>query len=180
MSEKPKACQACDGPGVIVDNTYGEFIGSCEADCDESVQVSRPTHAQCLARWNELNTRASDDRAGQDEDKRTLDYYQAWRGIAPEDACEKCQGSGVYTYANTTMWRGGIGGQAMTSGQCDACWGSGDKHRAWTDLRRLDRQHGRGQKALVLLRDPRQHTAWPAWKADVEALLDEADREDET
>ena len=32
-------------------------------------------------------------------------------------------------------WQGGIGGAAMTRDVCDVCWGSGDKHKTWQDLR---------------------------------------------
>jgi DnaJ-class molecular chaperone len=40
-------------------------------------------------------------------------------------ACEMCSGSGIQTYGNTSTWRHGIGGQAMTPDVCDRCWGSG-------------------------------------------------------
>ena len=61
-----------------------------------------------------------------------------WRGIEKiEDACTSCDGSGVKTYANTTTWRGGIGGQALTSDICDTCWGSGNKNRSWANMREL-------------------------------------------
>ena len=58
-----------------------------------------------------------------------------WRGIEPGNACQTCSGSGKRTYANTTTWRGGIGGQAMTTDVCDRCWGSGDKTWTWLNLR---------------------------------------------
>lgn len=58
-----------------------------------------------------------------------------WRGV--EDPCLKCHGSGAIVYGSTATWRGGIGGQMMTRDVCDSCWGSGDRYRAWTDLRRL-------------------------------------------
>lgn len=32
-----------------------------------------------------------------------------------ETVCKCCKGTGVITYANTSTWRGGIGGCAMTS-----------------------------------------------------------------
>ena len=57
------------------------------------------------------------------------------RGIEPGNACTKCSGIGKRTYANTTTWRGGIGGQAMTVDVCDKCWGSGDKTHTWLNLR---------------------------------------------
>lgn len=58
-----------------------------------------------------------------------------WRDV--EDPCPVCSGSGVKTYGSTATWMGGIGGQMVTSGVCDSCWGSGDAHRKWTDLRAL-------------------------------------------
>lgn len=58
-----------------------------------------------------------------------------WRGV--EDPCLKCSGSGTRAYGSTATWRGGMGGQMITSDVCDACWGSGDRYRTWTDLRRL-------------------------------------------
>lgn len=61
-----------------------------------------------------------------------------WRGISSiELACKKCQGSGVYTYANTTTWRGGIGGQALTIDVCDECWSTGTTEKTGVDLRKL-------------------------------------------
>ena len=62
-----------------------------------------------------------------------------WRQIDPEldKVCRDCGGSGVKTYSSTATWRGGVGGQALTSDVCDRCWGSGCENRPWTDLRRL-------------------------------------------
>jgi hypothetical protein len=51
--------------------------------------------------------------------------------------CPKCSGYGVRTYASTATWMGGVGGQALTSGICDSCWGSGDTNRPWLNLREL-------------------------------------------
>ena len=62
-----------------------------------------------------------------------------WRGV--ERPCLVCRGTGWRLYGSTSTWRGGIGGQAMTRGQCDACWGSGDADRPWTNLRELERRH---------------------------------------
>ena len=55
------------------------------------------------------------------------------RGI--DDPCPKCSGYGVKVYSSTATWMGGIGGQMITNGVCDECWGSGDANRKWTDLR---------------------------------------------
>jgi len=51
--------------------------------------------------------------------------------------CSRCKGTGGYWYGSTSTWRKGVGGCAMTWDVCDACWGSGDAARHWTDLRAL-------------------------------------------
>jgi hypothetical protein len=66
----------------------------------------------------------------------------AWRGIMPGDECRTCHGAGVRAYGSTATWSGGIGGQAITSGVCDQCWGSGDAGRPGVDLRKLKAQMG--------------------------------------
>ena len=53
-------------------------------------------------------------------------------------ACESCSGHGRRSYADTTGWRGGIGGQAITAGVCDRCWGSGRSDRMGVDVRRME------------------------------------------
>lgn len=60
-----------------------------------------------------------------------------WRGVDPECACKDCYGSGVKTYSSTATWRGGIGGQAVTSAVCDKCWGSGNSNKPWANLRKM-------------------------------------------
>jgi len=55
------------------------------------------------------------------------------RGI--ETPCSRCGGSGVRAYANTATWNRGVGGNMITSDVCDHCWGSGDEHRKWVNLR---------------------------------------------
>lgn len=67
------------------------------------------------------------------------EFYRAaldWRGI--DDPCSICGGSGVRAYSATSTWRGGgVGGQAITSGVCDTCWGSGDRNQPWQSHRRV-------------------------------------------
>jgi hypothetical protein len=63
-----------------------------------------------------------------------------WRGIDREGGdspCSVCSGSGVRVYGNTTTWHGGVGGQTLTSGICDRCWGSGNAEKPWVNLRRI-------------------------------------------
>ena len=75
-------------------------------------------------------------------ERRDTEYLRMleWRGIdGIENACERCGGSGTAVYGSTSTWRGGAGGQMITSDICDRCWGSGDKSNKWTNLRRLPR-----------------------------------------
>ena len=69
-----------------------------------------------------------------------------WRGITPDfdKVCRSCSGSGIKVYGSTSTWRGGIGGQMMTSDVCDKCWGSGKEDRPWLSHRR----------AAALLKEP--------------------------
>ena len=66
------------------------------------------------------------------------------RGVI--DTCTKCGGTGTVVYGSTATWRGGIGGQMMTNDVCDKCWGSGDEHKHWTNLRALDQAAGGKEK----------------------------------
>ena len=60
-----------------------------------------------------------------------LAHYRA--GVA----CPACQGHGRRTYGDTSTWRGGIGGQAITEGVCDKCWGSGRTDETGVDQRKM-------------------------------------------
>jgi hypothetical protein len=55
-----------------------------------------------------------------------------------EKVCPDCGGTGKKAYGNTSTWRHGIGGQAITSDICDNCWGSGDLQHKWLNLRHLN------------------------------------------
>jgi len=75
--------------------------------------------------------------------ERKDNFYQdaiEYRGVRFEDRCDYCGGTGVMSYGSTATWHGGIGGQAITNDACCYCWGSGDKHRPWTDLRKHQQQ----------------------------------------
>lgn len=52
--------------------------------------------------------------------------------------CERCAGAGMRAYGSTSTWRGGIGGQMITPGVCDACWGSGRTDRHGPNLRNIE------------------------------------------
>ena len=67
------------------------------------------------------------------------------RGI--ETPCKRCGGWGVRTYGGTSTWRGGVGGQMLTSDVCDGCWGSGDEHRKWPSRRAISVPEALGEFA---------------------------------
>lgn len=58
--------------------------------------------------------------------------------IEEGDFCPECNGSGYKLYGSTATWRGGIGGQAMTTSVCDKCWGSGSKSKTWPSWRKYE------------------------------------------
>ena len=99
-------------------------------------------------RWRQPSTAPNDyDRAWED--------LLAQRGVDPEAVCEACAGVGVRVYSNTSTWRKGVGGQAITSGICDVCWGSGDPEKPWLNLRELEAQKAIeiAQRALTAVID---------------------------
>ena len=67
-----------------------------------------------------------------------VEQAQLWRGVDPEHACSRCGGAGTRAYGDTSTYRGGVGGQMITNGPCDKCWGSGDEHRPWPSHRMID------------------------------------------
>jgi len=81
------------------------------------------------------------------EDKRPEEWFEVkysyvdfleMRNI--DEPCPVCNGFGCRAYANTTQWKGGIGGQMITNGVCDYCWGSGDRYRHGANLNELMNQ----------------------------------------
>lgn len=52
-------------------------------------------------------------------------------------ACCVCHGRGLITYSDTSTWRRGIGGSALTEDVCERCWGSGRADKTGPDLRRI-------------------------------------------
>lgn len=64
--------------------------------------------------------------------------FLAYRGVDLEDVCGKCKGAGTRVYGSTSTWRGGIGGQRMTTGVCDRCWGSGSETKRWPSHRQME------------------------------------------
>ena len=74
------------------------------------------------------------------DEPQSLDYSHKMmlrrRGI--EDPCHGCNGYGVKDYSSGATWRGGMGTTRGEKDICDKCWGSGEKSRPWTDLRKLE------------------------------------------
>lgn len=67
--------------------------------------------------------------------------WLAERGVT--DPCPSCAGEGRKAYGNTSTWRKGFGGQAITWDVCDVCWGTGDRFRKGCDLRAWRDQEAR-------------------------------------
>lgn len=86
------------------------------------------------------------DPAGLEAILQRTDVRQASRAIwlaerGVTDRCPSCDGDGRKMYANTSTWRKGFGGQAITHDVCDVCWGTGDRFRQGVNLREWrDRQ----------------------------------------
>lgn len=74
-----------------------------------------------------------EEKAGSTEDF----LRRAWEWREIENPCRDCAGSGRKAYPTTACWAGGIGGNMITSGTCDRCWGTGDEGRPGINLRRL-------------------------------------------
>jgi hypothetical protein len=76
-------------------------------------------------------------------DKLREDFYKVSPSsrvyyVEEGDFCRECNGSGYKVYGSTATWRGGVGGQAMTTSVCDVCWGSGSKSNAWPSWRKYE------------------------------------------
>jgi len=134
----------------------------CPACSENMVAVTRPSDSQqgfsfyeclsavcCLHRHPmEIHTvdavNARCEREVDVAERKFLDgvveRFLMWRGIdiqMGDKPCPKCGGVGHRAYGNTSTWRGGIGGQMITDGICDECWGSGNAAKPWTNLREL-------------------------------------------
>jgi hypothetical protein len=76
---------------------------------------------------------------------RAVAHYLAGIG------CRACGGAGERTYSDTSTWRGGVGGQQMTVGICDRCWGTGRTDRTGPNLRKISHMRYALAKALSML-----------------------------
>ncbi len=108
-------------------------------DWDRPLLIAAPEMARLLGQLADELERLSGDWRD-----RCYQEMLAARGIdSPDDACLRCKGTGVRLYPDTTTWRGGVGGQIVTKGVCDECWGSGDRNVKWADLRKLEAELAR-------------------------------------
>lgn len=62
--------------------------------------------------------------------EREHERFLMWRAIE-DTPCKDCTGSGVKLYGSTSTWRGGAGGQTVTTAVCNKCWGSGSAEQPW-------------------------------------------------
>lgn len=88
---------------------------------------------------------AKDEELREARDKHYREFLEA-RGVG--EPCKKCGGFGQRSYPNTTTWMGGIGGQAITDGVCDHCWGTGDAERKGANLREIYRDNAALRRTL--------------------------------
>lgn len=100
------------------------------------------------------------NESNESEDPRELAYRMCLEMRGVDEPCPACSGFGVRVYGSTATWRGGIGGQALTSDVCDKCWGTGDARRKGADLRVLT-----GQRRAW---EAEQCAQWLARRAGVE------------
>ena len=101
--------------------TDEERVETWERECDRARGIASEPHA-----WR-------DRGYVEDAAMRLAAVAHHLFGIA----CPGCSGMGRKTYADTTGWAGGVGGQAMTVGVCDVCWGTGRTDRTGIDRHRL-------------------------------------------
>jgi hypothetical protein len=58
------------------------------------------------------------------------------RGVSAP--CIVCRGVGVLAYPNKSTWRRSVGEACLTYDVCGECWGTGDRFRHGTNIRRLE------------------------------------------
>lgn len=109
--------------GEFRESRLNEFL-----DCT----IARGKAMDALAR---LCREARDERDRLRAESRDHAWHVLLEERGVETPCSQCSGLGVRAYGSTATWRGGIGGQAITRGVCDHCWGSGDEHLHGVDLR---------------------------------------------
>jgi uncharacterized protein YukE len=135
-----------------IDKAFEQFIEFPEGSSGNLVTtVSAKLFAKyCTETLQEENERLQADverlrkqvHELQNQREHMYDTMLQWRGIERENGdepCRGCNGSGVRAYGNATTWRGGVGGQVITSDVCDKCWGSGNSENVWVNLKSIAR-----------------------------------------
>ena len=102
----------------------------CEYCDDLRADEPGPVNA-CRLRVSEDRAAAAERRCAELEAERDSVHQRVLDARDVEVPCTRCNGYGVTGYGSTSTWRGGSGGQMMTSDVCSECWGSGDANRKW-------------------------------------------------
>ena len=116
----------------------GERWASKNEALREQLADREDRYQTAMAAWDALRAEVAALKASAALSRRDL----AWSimGIDPEESCRRCGGLGRRVYGASSTWRGGPGGQTMTPGVCDLCWGTGHAKREGTDLRRVENE----------------------------------------
>jgi hypothetical protein len=128
------ACHGCPEYRPAQSSKFAE-LDDAEIDGTNPEQIRcqyRALRAHHIEETSYLYDQLSDQRALVEDDVIER------RGVHLDDICTTCHGMGVTSYSNTSTWRKGFGGRAITQGICDACWGSGDKDHPWMNLRTME------------------------------------------
>jgi len=139
---------AVDGDTVVCDECGYHHQVVCDAETetyirgldDDDHEINVKVYAEYMSNeeeWKRACDRLGDEPAGTEEAVIEARHVLGMARLLAGVACEDCYGSGVKMYSSTTLWRGGFGGQMMTNGTCDACWGTGRNDKQGVDLRRL-------------------------------------------
>lgn len=83
-------------------------------------------------------TELKKENKGLEENIEALKYNYVLKDIPKEERCEECGGRGEKAYGNTSTYNHGIGGQMITEGVCDKCWGSGKKYEPWKSWKEIN------------------------------------------
>jgi hypothetical protein len=120
----------------------GKFFSLADIESGKAVRNFTPDMELCAEdSWFEcmecnLSAMSDDEIKYSYNDMRQR--FLEWRNIYDEkDVCNECGGSGIKSYSSTSMFGSGCGGQIVTSGVCDKCWGSGNKNEPWLNLKKL-------------------------------------------
>jgi len=122
-----------------------------------------------------LTVQAERDKLKKDRDYDNEHYIFKER---PEFPCKKCGGRGERAYGTTATWTGSAGGNMITGGVCDRCWGTGDAKNKGPNLRVLYMEL-KEIKWLKAERDKLQKQADSLKDAVKEALSDARSRWEE-